>query len=259
MGLGQSSRRQSKAARIAEVMIVLSIVSGGAYFGATKYQESQESKNLISKTLERAADATSGMAKGAVQANRTMGRMILEPAAYEKERQENEFKALNLKLSENPDDIYSLAKRLSIFEIRGETEHAQADLERLVALKAPFLGAPHYNDRAYYQAKSEGDFEGALPRAEYAVKSSPDTPAYWETLAYIYVGLGQYDKAVTLYDKTLSVIPDRESALWGRAAALKGLGKLEEAKRGFTRVRLLDPDFCLHWPTDPDLGSHKEE
>ena len=259
MGLGQSSRRKSKSARIAEVVIALSLVAGGAYFGATKYQETQKSKGLVRQALKQTTQATKTAVKGVVTAPRSLVKIFLNPVEYEQKRQEKELKYLNARLTEDPEDIYSLAKRLEIHSLYGTVEEYQADLERLIVLEAPFLNYSHYNGRAYYQAKTEGDFQGALPRAEQAVKLAPDSIHCTDTLAYVYVGLARYEEAITQYDLILAVDPNRKDALWGRAAAWKSLGEAEKAKADRDKVWSVDRDFCLHWKVEPDPGSHPEK
>lgn len=250
-----SKRRAAKLGRLTELGVALVGVALLAYLGVSKVQEYRKPQGAVMQYTKKAINATK---QAAIVVTSEAPRSFLARFKFPKAGP-SELEVLNRKIAQNPDDIESLDARFRYFCANDRTPEAQADLERLILLGDPNLPAMAYYERAAYQAEIEGDYEGALPRAEYAVLGRPKNVKFQENLAYIYIGLGRDEEAVELCDAILKVHPDSVEALYSRAVAFRRMGKLEQASADFERAAKIDIEFCLHWESEPDPGWHGEE
>lgn len=250
MNSKSKSARRGRAARALEVGLIISVIACASYFGAKKVEEYREPRGRVGQGVDKAVQATKKLAVTVgSEAPRSFVQYIANPVATEARWRRERRLELDRRIAADPTDISSLYRRYQDHRVHGHELRAHEDLERLIQLNCRFLTAQDYNERAYRQAE-EGDFRGALPRAERAVELAPNDVQTSDTLAYIYVGLGRYQDAVDLYTKILSKEPDFVYALWGRAVALRHLGLQKQSDLDMDRALELNPDFSLHWNLD---------
>jgi tetratricopeptide (TPR) repeat protein len=148
------------------------------------------------------------------------------------------------RLEKAPNDPRLLYSRARAYFATGDYAAQIADLERVLELR-PEWAYQAENDLAWTLSLI-GRYEAALPHIRTALKEVPSEANCLDTLGYTYVGLGRDREAVEAYTEALS---ERQlvSSLWGRAAALRHLGRQQEALADLARARQLDPDFSLSW------------
>ncbi len=69
------------------------------------------------------------------------------------------------------------------------------------------------NSIAYLIADTNGDLNQALALIRYALKQSPENPAYLDTMGYIQMRRGQTDMAFNYFKKALSRYPDSKEII----------------------------------------------
>ncbi len=80
------------------------------------------------------------------------------------------------------------------------------------------------------------DDRSAVEEAEAMLKEDPHNPTVLDWAAYIFFSKGDYDKAVTLYDKALCLGFEKPGTYYYMGAAHKALGNDEHAKRVWTML-----------------------
>ena len=83
-----------------------------------------------------------------------------------------------------------------------------------------------------------GDADGALAKAELAVKAEPQSGFAQYCKAEALAALNQHDAAVTAYEAAVTKLPAedvraRSQATWGKGLALRASGRCDEAKKAF--------------------------
>lgn len=160
------------------------------------------------------------------------------------------LREIDEQLKSRPRDKFLWVRRFQASYASGDLDGALADLDRLGELD----GGSKWmrNNRACLRAEL-GEFREALPDAVFAAHAEPDEPSSWDTLGFVYVGLARYKDALEAYEKALSY-KVKPNYLWGKAVALRGLGRDEEAEATFEQALEMQPGYELHWKLDPDPG-----
>lgn len=91
-------------------------------------------------------------------------------------------------------------------------------------------------------ASMRGDLDAAIRDTELAVRHAPNHPVGRINLARFYLAKGQPQRAFVHAERATVVAPDNASSWALAAAAAKGLGKKEEARRFAARARSIDPN-----------------
>ena len=183
---------------------------------------------------------------------------MLERRAYLLLRLHQEEEALpdlNRALELNPDSKWAVWTRAIYYVRKHEWELSLKDSEQFLKLEPE--DARMLNNGAWCLAKLGRFDEGK----EWVTKSlaHEKEPAALDTLGYVYVGLGQYQKAVDAYTKALDMAPQQLASLRGRAVAYRCLGKEELSQKDLDTQTAIDPDYCLHWALDTDPGDHHSD
>ncbi len=93
-----------------------------------------------------------------------------------------------------------------------------------------------------YQAALEEDLEASKLNYKKAIKADPDYCDAMDNLARIYRTEGKYDKAISLYKRSLEISSRNSVALINLAVAYKGNGQISEAIKQYQILLELDPD-----------------
>jgi tetratricopeptide (TPR) repeat protein len=83
-----------------------------------------------------------------------------------------------------------------------------------------------------------GDADGALAKAEDALKAEPQSGFAHYCKAEALAALNQHGAAVTAYDAAMARLPAgdvqaRSQAIWGKGLALRASGRCDEARKAF--------------------------
>lgn len=167
-----------------------------------------------------------------------------------------DIERLNGQLASDPSDYGLLMERARCYRRAGEIENELVDLTTLVELQ------PEQDDLRLDRARALtrlGRFEQAHPEVARVLQGDPENGLASYLLAEIEVGLGHYQKALDRYREIASWVGDEGDVevLWGRAAALRGLGQEQEAQALFQRAREIVPGYCWHWSKADDPGRHE--
>lgn len=162
---------------------------------------------------------------------------------------------IDAQLKTEPENGLLWARRFQAHYALGDQKAALADLDSLEKIDGKIKWVQ--NNRAFLLAEM-GEFEKALPDALAAAEKPPDDPGSWDTVGYVYVGLGKDKEAVEAYDRAIAH-KAKPNYLWGRAVALRRLGQSEAAEADFRRARRIQPGFSLKWNLDPDPGVYSRD
>ena len=91
-----------------------------------------------------------------------------------------------------------------------------------------------------------GRFDEAIPVLEKAIRLNPITPInYLNNLAFAYAASGQYEKAVSLWNKAIERNPDYLFAYMGLTAVYQFLGDESKARGAAAEVLRIKPNFSV--------------
>ena len=110
-----------------------------------------------------------------------------------------------------------------------------------------------YNNLAWILDKLNKS--GALVYAEKANVLLPNQPAFMDTLAHIYANIGNFDKAVDLQIKVLSIEPKNMGFKLNLAKIYIKGGKKDLARKQLEELRTLGNNFPAHEEVATLLGS----
>lgn len=103
-------------------------------------------------------------------------------------------------------------------------------------MATPFLSSEEYDERAH-RLYDEGDYDGALRTLKEALLRYPHSVDLYVGLAYARLAREEFVWAKQAFDKALVLDPDHEDALVGLGEVLLRIGRQDEAKQLFARVR----------------------
>jgi tetratricopeptide (TPR) repeat protein len=124
-----------------------------------------------------------------------------------------------------PDSVTALNNRGLIFYQQGDLARALADFD--AGLAADPENADLYNNRAYAAAALGGDLDQALEDADQATRLEPENGNFMDTLAFVYVRRGEYDRAVVSATRAIEL--GETLSYYTRGLAFEALEDVEAA------------------------------
>ncbi len=107
--------------------------------------------------------------------------------------------------------------------------------------------APKDEAEAWWNRGNEcylaGDFEGAISSYDKVLNTKPDLPEIWIIRGIAFDHLGRYEDAIASFDKVLDIKPDYHTAWLIRGDSLHNLGRDEEAVASFDKALDINPDY----------------
>jgi tetratricopeptide (TPR) repeat protein len=97
----------------------------------------------------------------------------------------------------------------------------------------------NYADVLYKRQK----FNESLKQAEKLHNEDPDNLSFSMIMANCYVGAGDIEAALVIYNKVLEQAPNNPNILLMQAHALKSIGKINEAITAYQNAYIFKPDF----------------
>ncbi|KAF8152250.1 ADP/ATP carrier receptor [Crassisporium funariophilum] len=205
-----------------------------------------EHKKAILITTAAAAIAAGGVAYYASTSSRPRGLGDVEKGEKKDKKKKSSKSGKKKKSKETKDEPILEERKPKVGEapptVEEESEHLT--LEQVLALpdeerikNASFLKA---QGNTAYQSRN---FSRAIDLYTRAIEMSPKPePVFYSNRAACYVNMTppKHDLVVLDCDEALKLDPNYVKALNRRAAALEGLGKLQEALRDFTAATILD-------------------
>ncbi len=138
-----------------------------------------------------------------------------------------------------PDAPEGLIGRGVLHARAGRDEAAAKDFAAARALTSE----PHMlNSLCWAKATAGGALESALADCNAALAKAPDSPAFLDSRALVYLKLGQLDKAMTDYDAALKGAPEQTASLYGRAVVWARRGDKAKSDVDAAAALSLNPD-----------------
>ncbi|MFB2968094.1 tetratricopeptide repeat protein [Aerosakkonema sp. BLCC-F183] len=92
-----------------------------------------------------------------------------------------------------------------------------------------------------------GDFQGAITSYDKALAIQPDLHEAWCNRGMALVKLGRFEEAIASYDKALAIQPDFHQAWYNRGNVLGKLERIEEAIASYDKALAIQPDKHNAW------------
>jgi len=128
----------------------------------------------------------------------------------------------------------------------GVQMHQQGKLQQAKEIYAEILACDPNNSQAWHLsgvvALQYNDPLLAAKLIAMAITLNPQEPAMYYNQALALERLGQYDEAITSYDKVILLKPDDVKAHINRGAVLKLIGKMDEAIASYNKAIAIKPD-----------------
>ena len=102
-------------------------------------------------------------------------------------------------------------------------------------------GAKEDKSRKKYLMKARKEYEKAIEQQLSATRKSPTFHEAHASLGYACRKVGNYDRALRAYDRSLELRPDYVQAIQYRAVAHLALGRTLETKAAYGRLFVRDP------------------
>jgi tetratricopeptide (TPR) repeat protein len=78
---------------------------------------------------------------------------------------------------------------------------------------------PAFNNRCWHRAIMGDDLQGALADCNEALRLYPKRAAFFDSRGFVYLKMGNFDKAIADYDAALQIDPFHATSLFGRGKA----------------------------------------
>ena len=91
---------------------------------------------------------------------------------------------------------------------------------------------------------SNGQIQEALDIVETLIKDYPEVPLLFNISGACYAGLGQFDRAVMLYEQALTIEPEYAEAHYNLASTLQELGQLDAAVKSYDKSLAIKPNYA---------------
>ena len=108
--------------------------------------------------------------------------------------------------------------------------------------KRPSKGKNSFNN-ACFSLALENKFEEALPYCEKAIKLDNQSFAAYDSIGYVYTGLGKYDKAIENFETALKINNTTGEVYFHLAQALEAQGSYAAAITNYQVALKLDKQF----------------
>ncbi|MBT3219929.1 MAG: tetratricopeptide repeat protein [Proteobacteria bacterium] len=126
----------------------------------------------------------------------------------------------------------------------GNFNGAIADCERALEL-AP--GFPEARQQLAVALEAAGQVDDAVACLQQAVEADPVLVDNWQILAQMLIRAGRLKEAEPCTGRWVELRKDSAFAVVNRARVLLGIGRLNDAKKAFDRLKLLAPDYQHGW------------
>lgn len=159
-------------------------------------------------------------------------------------------------LANDPDNIAAL-NVLALAKLNGGDPKGAVDLfERLMKLDRQnpehLTGLANAFEAVAREAAGNRQRVTALDALERALEIQPERPRTHAHLAFLRVGLGDYDEALEDAERAISLDPECLEAIDVKGLALRGMDRAAEAIACFEQVLEINPDFAV---SHVNLGS----
>jgi lipoprotein NlpI len=102
-----------------------------------------------------------------------------------------------------------------------------------------FVNTLNYRGGVYV---GKGDYDKAVEDYDQAIRLKPDDASTYNNRGIAYSHKGEYDRAIQDFDQAIRLKPDDDSAYVGRASAYANRGEYDQAIQSFDQAIRLDPD-----------------
>jgi tetratricopeptide (TPR) repeat protein len=147
------------------------------------------------------------------------------------------LKALNDKLTANPDDCEALEARAKLYGNKNAHTLALADYDAAIRLGAG--GSAILNDRCYTRAILN-DLPGAALDCEQALHLEPNDENILDSRGFVRLKSGQLESAIADFDAALNINPKLAGSFYARGIAKSRLGALVEGEADLHAGMALD-------------------
>lgn len=148
-------------------------------------------------------------------------RLEADRAIALKKGDEEKISELTEKISKDPTDSKSYIDRGNAYQQKGEHERAIADFSQAITIKPD--DADNWNHRCWGRAIAGIELKQALTDCERSLQLRPNDANTLDSRAFVYVKLGEYDRAIAGYTAALNVNATLATSRYGR-----GLAKLRK-------------------------------
>lgn len=149
-------------------------------------------------------------------------------------------KALNVKLTDNPEDAGALYRRGQVYASKGAYSAAIKDFDATIKLNPKDVEA--YNNRCWARTVT-GDLAAALKDCNEALRLRPNFVDALDSRGLVNLKNGQSKNAIADFDAALKINPQLTSSLYGRGLAKHRLGQTAEGDLDITNAKAMDPDI----------------
>jgi adenylate cyclase len=140
-------------------------------------------------------------------------------------------------------DAHTHRSLSAVFLLRRQYEKAVMEIEKAIELEPNSASCLFTYGMIL---RLVGRFDEAIPVLEKAIRLNPITPInYLNVLAWAYAGSEQYEKAVSLWNKTIERNPDYLFAYMGLTGAYQFLGDERKAREAAAEVLRIKPNFSV--------------
>lgn len=128
------------------------------------------------------------------------------------------------------------------YQMEGNVEEAETYLRRAIEISSEEELPEAYNALGYLYAEEGINLDEAATLVRRALKSSPQSGAYLDSLGLIYFKQGKLDAAIENLEKALRYLPDTPEILLHLADAYLEKGLKEKALQTLEQATLLEPN-----------------
>ncbi|XPV76417.1 MAG: tetratricopeptide repeat protein [Desulfovibrio sp.] len=144
------------------------------------------------------------------------------------------LKTMDKGLELYPDNPELLFERAYMYDALGKTDDALREMEYLITIDPDNSAA--LNFVGYTLAEQNKDLDRALVFVTNALRLSPSSPYYQDSLAWVYFRQGKFDKAMHEIQKVLKVLQD-SSVVWDHYGDIaRALGQNAKAITGYNNA-----------------------
>lgn len=99
------------------------------------------------------------------------------------------------------------------------------------------------NSRCWLRARLKLDLPHALDDCKQAVREDGDNASFNDSLGWVYLRLGDPDRAIKAFDRAIKLKDASPWSYYGRGQMRQRLGNAEAAERDLSAARKLDPEI----------------
>jgi tetratricopeptide (TPR) repeat protein/predicted aspartyl protease len=141
-----------------------------------------------------------------------------------------------------PNDPNSLQQISQAFMRAGKFDDAIASLSKWISGHPKDDALPTVlNERCFARALANKEMELALEDCNLAIKKGPSNSAVYDSRGLVYLRLGQWDKSIADYDKSIKLQPKSAWPLYGRGLAKQKKGLKAESDKDMQNAIAIDP------------------